>query len=204
MRIITVSREFGSGGRELGKRLADELGISYYDREIISAIAKDTDLHEAYVATTLENGLFSYSATIGTSFTASSLIAQNTVDILVAQQRIMKELAEKGDCVIVGRSADVILEKYEPFNLFVYSDMESKIKRCRERADGEDMSDKVLLKKIKKIDKNRAKLHSMVSNVRWGERGAYHMMVNTTGITVKEIVKPVAEYAKHWFEKHGK
>lgn len=204
MRIVTVSREFGSGGRELGKRLADELGFAYYDREIISAIAKDTELNEAYIANTLESGMMSYNVSFGVTFSAASVISQNTVDILIAQQKIMKEIAQKGDCVIVGRSADVILEKYNPFNIFVYSDIESKVNRCRSREDGEQMSDKQLIKKIRQIDKNRAKLHSMVAHSKWGDKEAYQLMVNTSGFTIKDLVPMTAEFARAWFEKHHK
>ena len=204
MKIVTVSREFGSGGRGLGKRLADELGFAYYDREIITAIAKDTELNEAYIASVLENGLSAYNITFGATFSAASVINQNTVDILLAQQRIMKELANKGDCVIVGRSADVILEKYKPFNIFVYADQASKIARCRAREDGEQMSDKMLIKKIRKIDKNRAKLHSMVTHSKWGDKEAYHLMINTSGLKIKDIVPTTAALAKAWFDSTNK
>lgn len=202
MKIVTVSREFGSGGRELGKRLADELGFAYYDREIISAIAKDTELNEAYIASTLEHGISGYNINFGVTLSATSVISQNTVDILIAQQRIMKEIAIKGDCVIVGRSADVILEKYNPFNIFVYSDTESKVARCRAREDGEQLSDKQLIKKIRQIDKNRAKLHSMVARSDWGDKDSYQLMVNTSGFTIKDLVPMTADFARAWFEKH--
>ena len=97
-RIITIGREFGSGGRELGLRLSQRLGIAYYDQEIISEISRRTELSEQYV----------------------------------------KKMAEKSDCVIVGRCADDILREMNPLRIFVYGDMETKLERCRKRAGSDE------------------------------------------------------------------
>ena len=133
--IITVSRQFGSGGREVGKRLADELNLLYYDRELVTDIAEHTDLNESYVSSVLENGGFkNYAFTFGRSMPFVSPTPAPVTDVLVAQQRIIKAIGEKGNCVIVGRSADVILKDYKPFRIFVYADDDSKIARCRARA----------------------------------------------------------------------
>ena len=138
MRIITVSREFGSGGREVGKRLADELGFAYYDREIVTEIANKHELDEAYVEKTLNSGFFrSIPIHFGRTFSYSPTMMANSVSLFVEQHKIIK----KGDCIIVGRAADIVLKEYNPFNLFVYADMDSKIKRCQERAKaGENIS----------------------------------------------------------------
>ena len=133
--IITVSREFGSGGRELGKRLADELGVAYFDKEILEAIAEQTNTSEWYAQEVLERGMLpGYALHFGHSFSYYSPVAQQAVNLMVAERKVIKELAEKQDCVIVGRGANKILEKEEPFNIFIYADMESKMARCRERA----------------------------------------------------------------------
>ena len=101
MKIITISREFGSGGRELGKRLADALGFAYYDKEIISAIAKESSFDENYVEELLQRGLTpTYSPTFGHSFSLGfDPIMENELKVLHLQQTIIKGLAEKGDCV---------------------------------------------------------------------------------------------------------
>ena len=135
MRIITISREFGSGGRELGKRLAEQLGFNYFDREIITEIAKKTAYDEHYVSLILEKGISSYPIHIGQTFLGVSGINHTPIEVLVAQQKIIKELAEKGDCVIIGRSADAILKQYNPLNIFVYADMEYKLKRCKDKGE---------------------------------------------------------------------
>ena len=129
MRIITISREFGSGGRELGKRLADYLGYRYYDREIIAAIAESSHMDSAYVENTLETPVWQIpSPTFRHSFTTSSLFQAEQLNLLLAQRKVLENIAAKGeDCVIVGRNADVVLEEYAPLSLFVCADPEAKL-----------------------------------------------------------------------------
>lgn len=193
--IITVSRQFGSGGRELGKRLADALGLEYYDRELVAEIAKKAALNENYVDSVLENGgysnfAFSFARTIPLSYNARDTVTE----VLVAQQNVIKAIGKKGDCVIVGRSADAILSDLKPVKIFVYADDESKIERCRKRAaEGEDVTEKHLKKTFKHIDKARAKLHDLVSSAEWGEKEGYDLMINTSGLDVQNIIAPLAD-----------
>ena len=135
-KIITIGREFGSGGREVGKRLSDELGIAYYDNEIITEIAKRTKLAEGYVQHVMENGPTALMPiTIGRTFYmgVDPVMEQNNA-IYREQSLLVQELAENSDCVIVGRSADYILRDKNPLRLFIYADMESSMERCRKRA----------------------------------------------------------------------
>ena len=201
MKIITVSREFGSGGRELGKRLADELGFAYYDKEIISEIAKEEGLCEDYVERMLDSPAgFGFSISYSHSFAMIQNI-NTTPQLLAKQHNIIKRLAEKGNCIIVGRGADVILSEYSPFKIFVHADIASKIERCRKRGtQGEDLSDKELQRKIKKIDRSRAENYNYLSDVSWGDKSAYDLCINTTNMEIKKIVPLVAEYARVWFD----
>lgn len=199
MKVITISREFGSGGRELGKRIAELLQFAYYDKEIVSAIALESRLDEAYVKETMEKGMRSYPITVGRTFSYPAYLQQNTTNILVAQRNAIKALAAKGDCVVMGQSADVILQEHAPFNLFVYAELAAKMERCRERAPaGECLTDRELLKKIKQVDAARAKSREMLSDLRWGRRESYHLCVNTTGIPIKTLAPRLAEYAEYW------
>lgn len=200
MKIITISREFGSGGRELGKRLADELNFRYYDREIIEKIAEDTSLDENYIERTLENGIGAavYPITFSRSFGYLAPVNTHYFEILASQQEVIKKLPEHGDCVIVGRSADSVLAEYNPFKVFVYSDMKSKLERCRARAEGqeENLTDKQLVRRIKKLDKVRKQTHDMYSSTVWGDKKTYNLCVNTSGASIKELAKSLAEYIK--------
>ncbi len=201
MRIITVSREFGSGGRELGKRLADALGYDYYDREVLTAIAVKCDISEDYAEYMLTHDFSSgYAITMRNSFHTPELMHPAT-KIMRVQTDIIREIAKKGrDFVIVGRNADLLLSGYKPFNIFVTADIQSKLKRCRERAaEGENISDKDMLSNIKAIDKSRSKNRAMISDLPWGDRRAYHLIVNTSDMDLKALVSPVAAYAEAWF-----
>lgn len=206
MDIVTVSREFGSGGRELGKRLADELGCAYYDREIITAIAKGCDLDEKYVEQFLEKGRSTgFAVTFGRTFSYLTPLQNEAMKILIAEQKIIKELAGKGNCVIVGRGADVVLRDMQPLNLFVYADMPSKLERCRQRAgDGEQIAEAKLIKTIKRIDDGRRKHYELMSNLKWGAKEGYHLCINTSGWTIKELVPSISDYVKRYFEKSRK
>lgn len=203
MKIVTVSREFGSGGREVGKRLADKLGFAYYDREIISAIAEKSSFDEEYVERAVEGGMrFNYPITISHTFSYIPSISMAAPTLISQQQEVIKELASKGDCIIVGRGADVLLEDQNPFRIFVYADMASKIARCRSRAkEGEDMSDRALERSIKKIDRDRAANHGMLAEYPWGDRRGYDLCVNTSGVKLSATVPLIAEYIKTWFEQ---
>ena len=203
MRIVTVSREFGSGGRELGKRLADYLGFQYYDKEILTALASQSGLQEDYLVRTLQNGaLQRYHITYGRSFSsAGALQYQRTkTQLLLRQQQILKEFARQGDCVVVGRSADVVLSAYKPCSLFVYADLESKIARCRRYAgEKENLSQKDLEKKIRQIDQARSYYYALQAGGNWGAKENYHLCVNITGISIKEMVPLLGEYIRAWF-----
>lgn len=199
MKIITISREFGSGGRELGKRLADMLNVAYYDTEIITEIAKQTNLDENYVSTISEKGVPSFNFHFGHTFGAT--INQTAMDVVITQHKVVKELAKKGDCIIVGRCADKILQDLKPLRIFVYADMQSKIKRCREKnPEDSGLDDKQMIKKIKTIDNGRKKMHEFVSGGEWGDMKEYDLCVNTTNVSLKEIVPSIYEYAKAWFK----
>lgn len=204
MRIITVSREFASGGREIGKRLADELGFDYYDREILTAVAEKSELDVDYVEELLERGLPKiFPLTFGRTFSYPDSASQNFTRILLAQQQIINDIAKKGrDFVIVGRSADVILSEYKTFNIFVYADMESKLRRCRERElDDRKLSDRELIRMIKKIDAGRVTNREFVGNGGWGEKENYDLCLNTTNVDIKRIIPPLASYALDFFTK---
>ena len=195
MRIITISREFGSGGRELGKRLADELGFDYYDREIIESIAKGQGLDKGYVEKALEEHAW---RRVPLTFCRSVQTA-----LLLEQKRVIEVLAGVGnDCVIVGRNADVILRRENPFHIFICADMEAKIRRCMERAGaGEKLSRRELEQNIRRIDKNRASTREMLAGGKWGERSTYQLTVNTTDWRIKELAPAVGDFALCWFRR---
>lgn len=199
-KIVTISREFGSGGREVGKRLADELGLGYYDKEIINEIAKETGMSEEYIQNISEKGIYPYPFQFAKSFAIYSGVQSNQTEILVAQTKVLKKIAEKGNCIIVGRGANAILKDYNTMNIFVYADMESKINRCHKKAkEDEKITNKEMEKKITSINNARKNFHKVISNEEWGDKRNYHLCINTTNVEIKAIIPPLAEYIEDWF-----
>lgn len=196
-KIITIGREFGSGGRELGRRLAEELGFEYYDKEIITAIAKKTSMSQEYVQEVLEGKPHHlYPITIGQSmFIADNFYIQQEQSIYLAQSEIIRELAQKSNCVIVGRCADFILQDLKPFRIFVYADIESRIARCIARnSDAEKhLTEKEMKKQILSIDKNRAKYYDYYTGNKWGDKNNYDLCINTTGFVIKDIATVISK-----------
>lgn len=198
--IVTISREFGSGGKEIGKRLADKLNYAYYDFEIITMLAKEMHMSEEYIKNISEKGIYPYAFQFGKSFSMYQAMQNNQTEILVKQAKILKEIAKKGNAVIVGRGANSILKEYNPLNIFVYANIKSKINRCRKKAnENEELTDKELEKKIKSIDKSRKSFNSLISNLEWGDKANYDLCINTSNIEIKKIIEPLKEYIINWF-----
>lgn len=203
-RIITVSREFGSGGREVGKRLAERMGVAYYDREIITAVAQRSGLAEEYIASISERGVSAYyPITFGHTFAHTSAILDPHMEVMTEQAKLLKSLAQKGDCVIVGRCADVVLRAEKPFDLFIYADQDSKLKRCRARQSEEEkrLTDGELKRRMAKVDKDRARYRALLTDRRWGDVTGYHLCVNTSGWDLRTLVDVLAPIAEAYFSK---
>ncbi len=176
-KVITISREFGSGGRFIGEETAKKLGIAFYDREIIAKVADDLGLSEKYVADRGEyapsKNIFSY-AFIGRDINGNSIADQ----IYSYQQKIIKELAAKEPCVIVGRSADYILSgRDDVLNVFIQGNKADKIVRIKEIYS---KSDDEAAKMIKDTDKKRSVNYRYCTDQEWGSRKNYDIVLNSS------------------------
>ncbi|MDO5445223.1 MAG: cytidylate kinase-like family protein [Eubacteriales bacterium] len=208
MKVITVSRQFGSGGRELGKRLADVLGFDYYDKEIITKLADESGLDFEYVSRVVSNHEWNtVPMNFGTSFVSPGYFAGTNVSLLAGQRKIIEDIAAAGnDCIIVGRNADVILRDYNPFRIFVCADMDCRLARCmkheKKKEDG-GMSEKDVLRNIRRIDKDRSRLRELISGKDRGDSSMYDLVVNSAGwdMDIKKMTSAVAEYAEKWFDR---
>lgn len=203
MKIITISREFGSGGREIGKRLAEILGYDYYDSEIITQISKNIGIDENYVENVLSNhGWQNIPLTFRGTLTSSIYTTSSKINLLLEQKKVIEQIAKLGkNCVIVGRNADLILKDYNPFNIFVCANTAVKVKRCLERATSEEkVSEKEIIHMMKQIDKNRASSREVMLGSKWGERDAYHLIINTTDWNIKQLTPMLAKFIEAWFE----
>lgn len=200
MSIVTIARQFGSGGRELGKRLADLLGFDYYDREIITAVAQKQGMDEDYVKNVLENHAWNtVPLSFHHSFAAPVVMAEPQMGILQAQREVLERIAAQDrSAVIVGRNADVLLEKNGPFRIFVCADEDARVRRCQERGDPreENLSERAIRHNMRRIDKNRAKSREFVSEKRWGDPASYDLVINTTDGDVKAISEATAAFLR--------
>ncbi len=196
-RIITIGRQFGSGGREFGKRLAEELGVPYYDREIMEEIARRTQLAEGYVRQIMDQRPGAcFPITIGRTLHAGAghdyLLRQMTT-VFAEQANAIREMAERSDCVIVGRCADRILREMNPIRIFVYADMEFRLNRCwRKATEEEHLNRRQLERKIREVDRVRSKYYRYYTGQTWGDRTNYDICLNTSNLDIKAAAHAMA------------
>lgn len=207
MRIITVSRQFGSGGRELGKRLSDLLGFDYYDREIIEALALKQGMDPETVRRELgSHGWHHYQMTFRNSFHQSVAGVPGQTGMLLAQREILLEIAEAGnDCVIVGRDADVVLHENHPFRICICADMQSRLERClrheEKKPPEERVPEKEILRNIRRIDRNRRRTREILTGKSAVDGSGFDLTVNASGWEIKKLAEAVADFSRHWFER---
>ena len=198
-RFVTITRQYGSGGHDIGKALAKALGIGFYDKELISLAARESGIApEVFekaderpansLLYSLSVGLYNYGN--GLSSPMDDLPVNDKLYIL--QHKIIKEKAESESFVIVGRCADYILKDYPGVvKVFIYADIESRIRRAISRHDIEPARAK---QAIIKTDKNRANYYSFYSGQKWGQVENYDLCINTTKLDVDQAVKLITDY----------
>lgn len=176
-RIITISREFGSGGRFIGEDVAKKLGIAYYDKNIIGQIAEKSGLSPEYIQENAElspkKGLFAY------AFSGRDITGKSVEDMVYeAQRNIILELAEKEPCVIIGRNADYILkDRDDVLNVFIHGDMLEKIKRITGLYN---VKEKEAVKMMADTDKRRRTNYNFYTDQNWGKASNYTLCLNSS------------------------
>ena len=176
-RIITISREFGSGGRFIGEEVAKKLGIAYYDKNIIGQIAEKSGLSPEYIQENAElspkKGLFAY------AFSGRDITGKSVEDMVYeAQRNIILELAEKEPCVIIGRNADYILkDRDDVLNVFIHGDMPEKIKRITGLYN---VKEKEAVKMMADTDKRRRTNYNFYTYQNWGKASNYTLCLNSS------------------------
>ena len=206
MRIITISRQFGSGGRELGKRLADLLNWDYYDKEIIEILAEEQGLEPDHVRSVIAgHGWHQMQLTYRNSFSHLSFRPGFNMDLLLRQREIIQEVAQAGnDCIIVGRDADVILHEYHPFRIYVCADLAARVNRClayeKKRPENERLTEKEIQKNIRRIDKNRIRTREILTGKSSRDSSMFDLTINAGTQDIKKLSAALADFSLHWFE----
>ena len=189
-RIITISREFGSGGRFIGEEVAKKLGIAYYDKNIISQIAEKSGLSPDYIQESAElspkKGLFAY-ALAGRDITGRSVEDM----VYETQRKVILELARKEPCVIIGRNADYILkDRDDALNVFIHGDMLEKIQRISQLYR---VTEQEAVKMMADTDKRRMTNYNFYTDQKWGKASNYTLCLNSSQLGYDRCEKIIME-----------
>ena len=213
-RVITIGRQFGSGGHEVGLRLAKRLDIPFYDKELLSLTAENSRFAESYLAKMDEQkpsflNLGSAGLISGAGLATHTENAMNQFyhlspndQIFLATSKVMHALAEKGPCVIVGRCADYILRDIDPVNFFIYADMKDRIARKMALDDHSGMTEQEMEKLIKQTDRTRGKYYEYYSHELWGVAKNYHLCIDTSVVGVDGAVEIIMKFIEEFRKKN--
>ena len=195
--ILTIGRQFGSGGREIGQRLAKELGISYYDKELITVAARESGLCEDVFEKADErasSGL-SYAFTMGYSSFMGGMFTPYNDGLFKIQSDAIRKLAETESCVLVGRCADYILRD-DPacLSFFIHSSVESRVQKTVER---HGVTVEEAKNMMEKTDKSRAAYYNYYTNKTWGMASSYNFSIDVSVLGIDETV----EFMKSFIER---
>ena len=194
--IITISREYGSGGRLVGKKLAQLLNIPFYDNELITLAAEKTGLSKDYFkdaeSSSVGNMLLSLSNLLPNNSPHEIYGLPLNEKIFLVQSQVIRDVAEKGSCVIIGRCADYVL-KDNPYctNVFIHADMKDKIRRT---VDVYELTEKNVEYTIVKTDKRRANYYSYFTNQKWGQAENYELILNSSKIGIDNAAEVIKTY----------
>lgn len=196
--VITIARSYGSGGRTMGKLLAESLGMKYYDRELMKIASEKSGINEALFGQADEKLKNSSLLRIMKKAYKGEKISPDSDDyvsndnLFHLQSEVIKELAEEEDCVIIGRCADYVLkDNPNVIRLFCYAPLQDCIERERELSG---LEDKEIIKKINKIDKHRAEYHKYYTGKEWNDARNYDLCLNTTSMSYEELIQVVKAY----------
>ncbi len=204
--IITIGRQFGSGGHEIGEKVAEYFKIPCFDKELLTRAAKESGFCEEMIKNHDERptNSFLYNLVMDTySFgynTSSFVDMPISHKVFLAQFDTVKKIAQEGPCVIVGRCADYALAEFKNcVHLFIYADEESKAERIMKKYDlPEDKAKDMMIKK----DKQRQSYYNYYSSKKWGRADSYDLCINSSILGVEGTVKLIAQYIED-FEKRS-
>ena len=206
--IITIGRQYGSGGHDIGKQLAEELNVPFYDQALLERAAKDSGLCQEIFENHDEKptNSFLYSLVMDTyslGYTTSSFSEMPlNHKIFLAQFDAIKNIAKEGPCVIVGRCADYALADFpNVVNVFLHADLQDRIVRIARRHDLTDAKAKDL---IIKTDKRRASYYNYYTSKKWGDAAGYDLSLNTATLGIDGTIHMIREFVAYKEKEHDK
>lgn len=198
-RVITIGREFGSGGHEIGMRLAERLGIPFYDRELITLASEQGGLDPKLIERNEEGAhRISEKGRSRMPFFSLSYTPDFSDAIYLQQCKVIKDLAAKGPCVIVGRCADFVLRNEGSINVFIAASMPYKIARKRKVAvEKAGYTDEQMERYINDMNTARANYYNHYTNGKWGNSSTYHLCVHSDLVDVDGAVETILAYLEN-------
>ena len=200
--VITISREFGSGGKYIGEQLAKNLNLKFYDKEIIERLSKEENIDIDFLNNIDESSKNSFWNALAVAYMMNPTDSINSfVDLPMADQyfiktvRLIEKIAKEDNCVIIGRCSNIILKDYpNVINFFIYSsNQEFKINRKKEFAN---LEEKKAIRLIQKKDKDRAAYYHYYTNERWGDRSGYDLLIDSSKLGVEGTIELLEQYVK--------
>ena len=205
--IITIGREYGSAGRQIGYKVAEDLGIKLYDREMLERAAKESGICEELFETHDEKptNSFLYSLVMDSySFGyPSSSYTDMPINhkIFLAQFDTIRKIASEGPCILVGRCADYALEEFDNvLSVFIHADMDARVRRI---ARIYDLTDAKAKDRIIKTDKKRSSYYNYYTSKKWGDARSYDLCLNTSQISVEDSIELILKY-RECMRNHNK
>lgn len=193
--IITIGRQFGSGGRQIAKQLSKKLGFSYYDKELLVKASEESGLATSFLETMDERQAspFFYSLLAGpTTFMWNDQYISTEVMAYQAQQDTIIKIAKNEDCIIVGRCADYILRNEEKLvRIFICADLEDRIHHVMER---DHVLEKEARRKIKEMDKSRGAYYNFNTDQKWSDASNYDLCINTSKLGIDKTVDAIITF----------
>jgi cytidylate kinase len=197
--VITIGREFGSGGHEIGKRLAKILNISFYDNELIDLAVEKTGYHKDYVKNHDEKPPTFSPGSLLTVFAPEYYQLTNLDNIQIQEYNIVKEIAQRESCVIVGRGADYALREMGSINIFLYAPLEYRIKRKLAIDKNKNhLTYQEMEKLVHQVDKQRKRYYEYYSDKKWGNCNTYDLCVNTSALGIEGTVDLILAFVNNY------
>ena len=197
-KVITISRQFGSGGRTIGKAVAERLGIPYYDKELVDAVAKESGFSHEFIEEIGEYASVTSSFLFNIAVSAHPMGLIDTMSVsdklYVCQTNVIRDLAAKGPCVIVGRCADYVLkDRPNTISVFLKAEMQSKVESAVKYygVDPQNAEDR-----IRKADKQRASYYNYYATATWGDVNNYDLCVDTGKLGVEGTAELIARFVE--------
>ena len=204
--VITIARQYGSGGREIGEKVAEALGIKHYDENLITLAAREGNLDETVASKADESAANSllYTLALGSNFFGSAMNfgykPPLNDKLFLLQSDVIRRAAEEGSCVIIGRCADYVLRDHpKRLSVFVYGDLPHRKARVMERHEG--LTEAQAIDLINKTDRRRSSYYNFYTGNKWGKYDNYHLAVNSSLLGIDKTAEMIADAAKLLMEK---